>query len=277
VKYLERAVSPRFAPFVECVWTAWDPRSRGVPERIVPDGCPELIVHLGDPFARRIGTRWQRQPPAFLAGTLTRPWMVKSGPRALTVGVRFRPAGFTALFGGNLAAAADREVPMDGLLGAAGRDLVVRLRRARTAASRLDAAAAWLVEHGDPVASRTLSARAVAAIVKARGRTRIDELAERLECTRRQLERSFARDLGISPKMYARIVRLNAVLARLDQSERWAAVDLALESGSFDQAHLLRDFRLMAGRSPRKPRDEDGEMAKYFTRPERLRPLFLGE
>jgi len=277
VKYLERAVSPRLAPFVECVWTAWNPRSSGAPERIVPDGCPELIVHLGDAFARRVGTRWQRQPRAFLAGTLTRPWMVKSGRRALTVGLRFRPAGFTALFGGSLAGTADREIPIDGLLGAAGRDLVARLGRAQSAPRRLDAAAAWLLEHTEPEAARTLSSSAVASIVKARGRARIDEIADRLQCTRRQLERSFARDLGIGPKIYARIVRLNAVLARLDETERASAVDLALESGYFDQAHLLRDFRLIAGRSPRKPRDEDGEMAKHFTRPDRLRSLFLGE
>ena len=32
------------------------------PDRIVPDGCPELIVHLGSPFSRRRGRSWRRQP-----------------------------------------------------------------------------------------------------------------------------------------------------------------------------------------------------------------------
>ena len=278
MRYLERIVPARLTPFVECVWTVWARRASDAPERIVPDGCPEIIVHLGDPFARRIGRRWRRQPRAFLAGTLTRPWMVKSGPSALTVGLRFRPAGFTALFGGSLAATADREVPLADLLGTvAQRELIARLARARSAARRLDAAAAWLLEHTKPDAVPTPSDRAVALIVKTGGRAKIDDIARRVACTRRQLERSFARDLGIAPKIYARIVRLSYVLARVDEVERGSAVDLALECGYFDQAHLLRDFRLMAGRTPRKSREDDGAMAKHFTRPERLRSLFLGE
>lgn len=91
------------------------------------------------------------------------------------------------------------------------------------------------------------------------------------------MERAFARDLGIRPKVYARIVRLNAVLATLDDAERPRAVDLALESGYFDQAHLLRDFRLLAGRTPRSRRESDGEMARHFTDPRRLRALLAGE
>jgi len=91
------------------------------------------------------------------------------------------------------------------------------------------------------------------------------------------MQRVFARDLGISPKLYARIVRLNAVLATLDETERARAVDLALDAGYFDQAHLLRDFRLLAGRTPSVGRDADGEMARHFTHPERLKALLAGE
>ena len=72
-------------------------------------------------------------------------------------------------------------------------------------------------------------------------------------------------------------MRLNAVLASFDEPERRAAVDLALQAGYFDQSHLLRDFRTLAGRTPRAGRLADGEMARHFTHPERLRWLFAGE
>jgi AraC-like DNA-binding protein len=278
VKYVERAAVVSLSPYVECIWAVSAKRHGRAAERIVPDGCPEIIVHLGDPFERLIGKRWRRQPRAFLAGTLTRPLTVRGGGHVLTIGLRFRPAGFTALFGGSLAGTADHEVPLGNLVGADRcRDLVARLDAARSVPRRLDAAMAWLVEQRPRDGAVTASAPALRLIVRARGQMQMVELARRLDVSRRQLERSFLRDLGIGPKMYARIVRLNTVLARLDEVERASAVDVALQAGYFDQAHLLRDFRLLAGRSPRRGNESDGQLARHFIRPARLRPLFLGE
>jgi transcriptional regulator GlxA family with amidase domain len=131
---------------------------------------------------------------------------------------------------------------------------------------------------GDAPAPASAAARpAVDLVLEARGQIRIEDLARRLDWNARRLERSFLHDLGIRPKLFARIVRLNAVLARLGRDEREAAVDIALEAGYFDQAHLLRDFRILAGRTPRAGSAGDGELARHFTRPERLRALFAGE
>ncbi len=108
------------------------------------------------------------------------------------------------------------------------------------------------------------------------GRLKVQALAQTLGCSRRSLERHFQRELGISPKRYARIVRVQAVLSALAPGERAQWVEQALAAGYFDQAHLLHDFRELAGRSPAAARDADGELARHFTRPERLRALLGG-
>jgi Domain of unknown function (DUF6597) len=65
LRYREVRPRPPLGRFLECFWFAdADAPARDVPaERIVPDGCPELIVHLGDRFERvdesGLGTRWQ--------------------------------------------------------------------------------------------------------------------------------------------------------------------------------------------------------------------------
>ncbi len=79
---------------------------------------------------------------------------------------------------------------------------------------------------------------------------------------------------GIPPKLFARIVRLNAFLERSGEGTRERMVDLALDAGYFDQAHLLLDFRVLAGRSPGRERGTDGDLARHFTLPARLRALF---
>lgn len=281
MKYRERRPAPALQPYVECVWTISGPRvsANRAPERVVPDGCPELIVHLGDPFARWMGGRWVVQPRAFLAGTLSRPWLLRAGRRVDTVGIRFRAGETTGVLPLSMTGARDRELALSGIVGRASAGSLVRsLRRARTGAQRFAAAEAWLAARlAEALPRRSSSAGAVALIREGGGQARIDEIARSLGWSRRRIERAFARDLGIRPKVYARIVRLNAVLATLDDADRPRAVDLALAAGYFDQAHLLRDFRILAGRTPRSRREGDGEMARHFTDPRRLKALLAGD
>jgi AraC-like DNA-binding protein len=281
LKYVERRPRAELAGILECVWSVSGRAVAGVrpPERIVPDGCPELILHRADPFARKVGTRWVVQPRIFLAGTLTRPWLLRAGRRVDTLGLRFRPGTVASVFGVSMHTMADAEVPLSRLVSSrAAAALRGAVARARTRPRAMAAAEAWLVPHatGTPPRPRVAQA-AVEEVLRTRGLRRIDDVARTLGWTRRRLERAFAHDLGIRPKMFARIVRLNAVLAELDHEQRGDVVDLALSAGYFDQSHLLRDFRALAGRRPRESRHADGEMARHFTDPRRLRVLLSGE
>ena len=295
LRYVETRPCPGLRPYLECVWEVAGvrpSRERGS-ERVVPDGCPELILHLGDPFARRKGGRWVVQPRAFLAGALSRPWTLRAGRRVLTVGVRFRPGATTAAFSIEMRTAMDREVSLARLVGRAdAAALMGPLGRATTRPARFLATQDWLLTRVQPADGRCGrrargesgrrvqgedARKAVRLVLRERGQCRVDDVATALGWSRRRLERVFARHVGLRPKLFARIVRLNAVLAGRDAAERDAAVDVALAAGYFDQAHLLRDFRVLAGRTPRTRRVADGELARHFTHPERLRTLLAGD
>jgi len=280
LRYTERPAPPAIAAAIECVWSVTDPvvRRDRPPDRILPDGCPELIIHLGPRFARRVDGRAVRQPAAFLAGTLSRPWIVQAPARVATIGVRFRPGGFTALFGGSLDGTADREVRL-GDLPPAVRELVAAVRQATaTPAARMRGAEAWLLAWAAALPGglrRPLSLPAVRLVQRTRGRIGIDALATAVALPRRRLERLFRRDTALSPKQYVRIVRLNALLRRLEGPDRARLVDLAIDAGYFDQAHLAREFRVLAARRASAARAEDGELSVQFTRPDRLARLLL--
>jgi transcriptional regulator GlxA family with amidase domain len=87
---------------------------------------------------------------------------------------------------------------------------------------------------------------AVAAAVARveRGGQRIDRIAKDLGLHMR-LERMFAREVGLPPKTFARIVRFQGVLR--GAGDRTA---IALACGYYDQAHLIRDFKEFAGEAP---------------------------
>jgi len=281
LRYEERPAPAAIASAIECVWSVSDRAARAdrPPDRLLPDGRPELIVHVGDRYSRIIDGRPVRQPAAFLAGTLSRPWIVQAPSRVATIGVRFRPGGVTALFGGSLAGTADREVPLDELPDGIA-DLAAAIRRARRTAARLRAAEAWLVARA---AARggcvppTACAPAVRAIHRLRGRVSVDRLAEVVATPRRRLERLFRRETALSPKQYIRIVRLNALLRSLEGPARERLVDLAIDAGYFDQAHMARDFKALTARRATGRRGDDGELAVHFTRPDRLLRLLTAD
>ena len=221
-----------------------------------------------------------RQPAAFLAGTLSRPWIVQAPPRVATIGVRFRPGGLTALFGALLAGTADREVPL-AELPAPLTALAAAIRGARGPASARRAAEAWLLAHVTAQPGGRVPvpacADAVRAIHRRRGRVGVEALAAAVGLPRRRLERLFRRETALTPKQYIRIVRLTGLLGRLDAPDRDRLIDVALDAGYFDQAHMARDFKALTERRATGRRGDDGELAMHFTRPDRLLRLLTAE
>lgn len=278
LRYVEHPPPVTIADAVECVWRATDRVARPdrPPDRLLPDGCPELIVHVGDRYARRVEGRFVRQPAAFLAGTLSRPWVVQAPARISTIGVRFRPGGLTALFGGSLDGTADREVRLEELPAPLD-DLVAAIRSARAPAAMCRAAERWLAEWAARRgAAPALCCDAVRLIQRKRGRVTVDAVSDAVGLPRRRLERAFRRETALTPKQYIRIIRLNAVLRALGAPDRDRLVDLAIDAGYFDQAHMARDFKALTARRASARRTDDGELAVHFTRPDRLARLLDG-
>jgi AraC-like DNA-binding protein len=92
--------------------------------------------------------------------------------------------------------------------------------------------------------------RVAARIADDRSLTRVDQLVGEIGPSLRQLQRVFSEYMGVSPKWVLQRYRL------LDAAERVAAgmpvrwADLALDLGYADQAHFIRDFKKLIGRSP---------------------------
>jgi AraC-like DNA-binding protein len=76
----------------------------------------------------------------------------------------------------------------------------------------------------------------------------ISRLASKLGMSRRHLSRSFRAMFGTSPKLFARLARIEKVLVA--HSKGWAWSDCAYACGFADHAHMIRDFQDIVGQSP---------------------------
>lgn len=262
--YSEAPPSAALRPFVRCLWHLRSTARESAPERIVPDGCAELIVNRADVFRRLDGARGEHlQARVLLVGQLRAPiWIVPTGHIDL-LGIRFRPGGLHALTG----------VPMheltgeDFCVGQLDEELRADLARAaelpeesaRTRAVEAVLAGAYSARRARP----GLVAHAVADIE--RGVRTSESLSRALGIHRRALERSFREEIGLTPKQLIRIHRLQSVLAHLDACRRtpsWAA--LAAAHGYVDQSHLIREFKQLAGTTPARHLASRTDLASCF-------------
>ncbi len=223
-------------------------------ELILPDGRPELVVHLGDAFRQRLATGATRvQPRRMVVGQMTGGVAIAPGRRVATIGVRFTPAGLAPLCRVPQSALVDKiadvatlEAPLVQAIAAAAAAapaLDAALAAARAALVRAFAGAA-------PIDPRI--ARALACITGRDGMATMAEIADATGATSRWLERHFLRDVGVSPKRFSRLVRFRRVLAALEAAPPGGDVALALDHGFYDQAHFIAEFRAFAGDAPRR-------------------------
>lgn len=164
--------------------------------------------------------------------------------------IRFQPGGFHALFGTAMPLLVNEGVPAADVIGRAAGELRDRVLAAESFESRVAAAQSWLaarlgMEVRDPVG------RMAAALHRSAGRLPIRALARRAELSDRQFTRRFERQVGLTPKLFARTVRLNAVLDAKARSPALAWTALAHAAGYADQSHFVRDCRELAGSTPR--------------------------
>ncbi len=268
MEYNESAPPPALASIVRRVWTL-DGHARDLSEAIqpiLPDGCPELVVHLGDPFERiRPDGIVQRQPAVLVAGQLTGQLALRATGRIAVVGIRFHPDGAAALLRVPQHELAGLTIGVDEVLGPLSRSLnEVRDATESTsigAAAVLDRIAVGIDVRVDPRVRR-----AVEIVDRHRGRASIDRVAHHVGLTRRHLERRFQTLVGISPKRLARIVRFQHALRMLRTLEAGGrGTQTAIECGYADQAHFVREFRELAGCSPEAHLLRSAELNGFFS------------
>jgi AraC-like DNA-binding protein len=278
MQYREYPVPAPLDAVVECVWFLRAAGGHGgeALQRVLPDGCMELIVHLGEAFVSvsDAGTR-TRQAGSLLVGMLTRPIALQTPSGAIdTMGVRFRPGGAYAFVPGPVATLADGAVALDDLWGAEGPRLVEQLHATGDdVAARVAIVARALTARLVRAEHDRLVGFVVQSLVRSAGRASVSRVALAVGVTPRHLQRRFQERVGVSPKVLARILRFQNTLRYRTASTpvEWARV--AVECGYADQSHLIREYAALAGETPASLLAAEGELSAYFTAPQRLEAL----
>ncbi|WP_428630238.1 helix-turn-helix domain-containing protein [Sphingopyxis sp.] len=204
-------------------------------------------------------------PETAVVGPQTRPGLRLHMSGELDVfTMRFQPTGFHRLFGVPMPALADQGIAIAELLGRTAAGLEDAIRRADSFEGRVIAAQRWLAVRADKSSRESGVDHAARLLVAARGRARIDAVAERSGLSLRQFQRRFTAEVGVPPKFYSRTLRLEAALAARNRYPERSWTTIVHDAGYADQAHFIRDCQLLAGATPTSFVAQSSGMTEMF-------------
>lgn len=242
------------SPFVELFWKGnFNANPSGnILQRVIPNGYVELIIHLSDLHCDLYNfSGWSQSPVCTVIGVYAQPYEVQFRSLVEVFGIRFKPEGIYNIFGIPASEFAESYEDLSLVLGSDFRSFSDRLREAKTTVGMITLAEKYLQKNIQRNQINLSYVNHAAELIRqTNGIMKIEQLPTKVYISQRQIEREFKDKIGISPKHYLRIMRLNEVHRLLKADRQLNFTEVAYQSGYTDQAHFIKDFKSITGEKP---------------------------
>lgn len=189
------------------------------------------------------------KPRAALIGQPTELTRRAGGADFCVYQIEFEPGALRRLSGMSMAELTDQTLDAEAVFPDL-RPVADRIAEASTAREMVAAAEAWLAARVAAARRDTDGVDWAAARLIAGEAGSLDRLARRIDRAPRAFHRAFRDRLGVSPKLFARIARLDRLIRARNADPRADWLSLALGAGYYDHQHMARDFRDLCGVGP---------------------------
>jgi AraC-like DNA-binding protein len=223
----------------------------GVVHRLIPDGNPGIVFHYETPLLQNAGgnTPYIQQPKSFIYGQVTKDAEFISNERIGMIVVVLQPYALNSLTNIPAHRLTNAICSLQEIWGKQGLALEKSVLSTREIRARLGLIEKFLIRKlqiaPDPMVKFSIDWMAAHPDSGS-----IHELVAQLPIGERQLERAFKTHIGVSPKMFASMIRLQYFLKSMYRPGKTNLTSLAYGSGYYDQAHLVRTFKMKSGITP---------------------------
>lgn len=246
--YQEFPPSPILTPYVKCLWILEsDQFITDAPEKILPDGCMELIFHYGAPFVQSLS-----QPKTFVYGQLHQAIEISPNGKTGILAVRFQPDGLSAFINMPGSEFVNRPATFLELFGNKGSSMEDQLLLCNNSEQRTKLMIQFLESQLSSHYGRydNVINWCVKNIRSNNGVLDKNQFERHIGLSQRQLERRFKNSVGLTIKRFAKITRFQHTLSLINDNEM-SLTSLAHHAGYYDQAHFIKDFKEFAGINPK--------------------------
>jgi AraC-like DNA-binding protein len=192
-------------------------------------------------------------------GQRTKSYFILPVGNVETFAICFYPIGFINFVKTSLEDLVDKETPIAELFGQAeANELEQQMIHASDSQERINIIETFLLNKlNEKNTISNIVKSTVDALLKTNGTTPINVLLKNDTSKRRQLERHFKKQIGISPKQLGKAIRLQATLNLLLNRKSETLTDIAYQSEYFDQNHFTKDFKELVGFTPKEFLDNE--------------------
>ena len=256
--------TPALKPFIRYYWILQDKTSGIVSQRTLPTGCMSLVFHRGDRL--KVINRNELQPHSFICGQESGYSDVTSTGDIEMIVVVFQPHAAKIFFRMPVTFLRDRNVAIADIENPTLRDLSHRVEDSENHDTSIEFIEDYFYKclmSGTPYHLPRLED--VIRHINNFSQTNIRELSDIACLSEKQFSRIFSENIGTTPKDFIRIVRLQRTLSVLQHNPRIGFARLSYECGYTDQSHMIKEFKLFSGYTPKEYIARYSPVSDYFT------------
>lgn len=249
---------------VECYWVV-EGNETGI-QKISPDGYSEFIFHYGDLY--KVITERQEivQSLIIAAGQLNAPIHLRPTGKSGVLGIKFQPAGIWKMFGCDMHLLTNQTFDLRSVLQRNIDQVATQIQDASTTVDRIKTIERFLLKHLSNLRPTSEIDFILQQIKENNGQVSLKDLSLRTKFSSRKMERLFKQQVGVSPKLYSRLMRFTYAYNLLHQRTLTKAQATYL-SGYFDQPHFNKEFREFTGENPEAYFKGDHRFSNFFLTP----------
>ncbi|GGD89680.1 helix-turn-helix domain-containing protein [Paenibacillus nasutitermitis] len=225
-------------PFIEHYWIVrWDLRGQ---EPHLQETLPHPSVHL---VFERDHSR--------IVGVFKGRFSVLLQEQGAVFGIKFRPGAFYPFLGKPVSTLTGRTVPFQEIFGMSSQTLEQQLFSQKTAEQMISLAESFIRERlPEPDPNIDFIHNLVQSMISDRSIVKVDDIVRRFPIHTRQIQQLFRQYVGVSPKWLIQRYRLHEAVETMADGDIPDWSRLAVDLGYYDQAHFIKDFKSIVGKSP---------------------------
>jgi len=218
----------------------------------LPDPEHFMIFYVRDPVKtqKSINGEFTVKPPCMIVGPRLNKINLALGKDFLVFRVAFQPGGLYRLLGVPMKDMLNEDFDAISLYDKEIRDINEKLKEASAIEHIKDIVEVHFLKKLSRIRSAIPFDYAIKELVMSGGNTSIEKIAKLSCLSLRQFERKCEERIGLSPKLFARLVRFSNAFTMKEQKPTMNWTKITYACGYFDQMHLIRDFKDFSGEIP---------------------------